>query len=215
MQIDNIYKILKKEVVNYKVPIIDLMKSRGNNSFRILIATILSARTRDETTAVVVKNLFLRIKNFDDLEKIGIKELEKLIYPVGFYKNKARLLKKLPFVIKKEFNGKIPDNVEDLIKLPGVGRKTANLVVTAAFDKHGITVDTHVHRIMNRIGYVKTKTPFETEMTLRKKLPKKYWKNINYFLVSLGQNICKPISPYCSKCPINKYCKKINVKSSR
>lgn len=215
MQIDNIYRILQKEVVNYKVPVVDLMKARGNNSFRILIATILSSRTKDEVTARIVKKLFLHVKNFEDLERIELNQLEKLIYPVGFYKTKAKLLKKLPGVVFEKFNGKIPENIDDLIKLPGVGRKTANLVVTAAFNKHGITVDTHVHRIMNRIGYVRTRKNLETEVILRKKLPKKYWKNINYFLVSLGQNICKPISPYCSKCPIKKYCKRINVKSSR
>nr|MBA4404799.1 endonuclease III [Nanoarchaeum sp.] len=215
MEIDNIYKILEKEVVNYNVPIVDLMKARGNSSFKILIATILSARTKDETTSRAVSRLFSKVKNFEDLENISLKKLEKLIYPVGFYKNKAKQLKKLPIVIKEEFDGKIPSEIDDLIRLPGVGRKTANLVMTAAFDKHAITVDTHVHRIMNRLGYVKTKTPFETEMILRKKLPKKYWKNINYFLVAFGQTICSPVSPHCSKCPIRKYCKRVNVKSSR
>ncbi|MBS3172067.1 endonuclease III [Candidatus Woesearchaeota archaeon] len=215
MQIDNIYRILEKEVVSYKSPIIDLMRARGNSPFRILIATILSARTKDETTSKVVSKLFLKVKDFKDLEKIDVKELEKLIYPVGFYKNKAKQLKKLPIVIKKEFNGKIPENIDDLVKLPGVGRKTANLVMTAAFGKYGITVDTHVFRIMNRIGYVKTKNPLETEMVLRRRLPKKYWKNINYFLVSLGQNVCTPISPYCSKCPVREYCKRVGVKSKR
>lgn len=215
MKIDNIYNILKKEIVNYNVPIVDLMKARGNNTFNILIATILSARTKDETTAKAVSKLFLKVKDFEDLEKIELKELERLLYPVGFYKTKAKHLKKLAVMIRKEFNNKIPSEIDDLIKLPGVGRKTASLVMTAAFDKHAITVDTHVHRIMNRFGYVKTKTPYETEMALRKKLPKKYWKNINYFLVSFGQTICSPISPHCSKCPVRKYCKQVNVKSSR
>ena len=215
MKIDEIVKILRKEVKNYNVPIVDLIKVKTNDPFKILIATILSARTNDRVTSVVCSKLFSKVKSFDDLEGLDVKEIEKLIYPVGFYRNKAKQLKELPRVIKKEFSGEIPSSIDDLIKLPGVGRKTANLVRITAFDKYGICVDVHVHRIMNRIGYVKTKTPFETEMALRKKLPKKYWKEINYLLVSYGQNTCVPVSPFCSKCVIRKYCKRINVKKSR
>ncbi len=212
---DEIVKILRKEVKNYNVPIVDLIKVKTNDPFKILIATILSARTNDKTTSVVCSNLFKKVKNFEDLSKLSVKQIEKLIYPVGFYKNKAKQLKELPSVIFSEFNGKIPSSIEDLVKLPGVGRKTANLVRVTAFNKDGICVDTHVHRIMNRIGYVKTKTPYETEMVLRKKLPRKYWKEINYLLVSYGQNTCVPISPFCSKCVIREYCKRNGVKKSR
>ena len=148
-------------------------------------------------------------------KKFTQKEIEKLIYPVGFYKTKAKHLKQLPIILKQEFNNKIPETIEELIKLPGVGRKTANLVVTIAFNKPGICVDTHVHKIMNRIGYIETKTPYETEMRLRDKLPKKYWKTINSILVAFGQNLCTPISPHCSNCPINKYCNRLGVKKSR
>ena len=173
------------------------------------------ARTKDEVTSNAAKKLFVKVNKIKDLEKISRKELEKLIYPVGFYKTKAKNLKLLPKILKKEFNSIIPETIEELIKLPGVGRKTANLVVTIAFDKHAICVDTHVHRIMNRLGYIRTKTPHETEIILRKKLPRKYWKTINSILVAFGQNTCKPISPFCSKCPIYKECKRIKVKTSR
>lgn len=213
--IDRIYSILKKEVKNYNVPVVDLIKVKTKSSFKILIATILSARTRDETTIKVCKKLFKKVENFDDLEKLSVSEIEKLIYPIGFYKNKSKQLKKLPKVIFDDFEGKIPQKIDDLIKLPGVGRKTANLVRITAFNKYGICVDTHVHRIFNRVGYIKTNTPYETEIVLREKLPKKYWKGINYLLVSYGQNTCTPISPFCSKCVIKKYCKRINVNKSR
>jgi endonuclease III len=213
--IEKIYSILKKEIKNYKVPVVDLIKIKTKSPFKILIATILSARTRDETTIKVCKKLFNEVKNFNDLEKLSVKKIEKLIYPIGFYKNKSKQLKRLPEVIFNEFDGKIPQKIDELIKLPGVGRKTANLVRITAFDKYGICVDTHVHRIFNRFGYIKTNTPYETEINLREKLPKKYWKEINYLLVSYGQNTCTPISPFCSNCVIKKYCKRVNVNKSR
>ena len=213
--IDKIYFILNKEVKNYNVPVVDLIKVKTESPFKILVATILSARTRDETTVKVCEKLFKKVENFKDLKKLNLKQIEKLIYPVGFYKNKSKQLKKLPGVIFEEFDGKIPEEIDDLIKLPGVGRKTANLVRISAFDKYGICVDTHVHRIFSRIGYLKTDTPYETEMKLREKLRKKYWKRINYLLVSHGQNTCSPISPFCSKCVIKKYCKRNNINNSR
>ncbi len=215
MKIDNIYRILKKEVKSYKVPIVDLVQIQTKNPFKVLLATILSARTKDETTTQAAKRLFSKVKSMKSLSNLTVKQIEKLIFPVGFYKNKAKFLKQLPVVIKEEFGGKIPSTVDELVKLPGVGRKTANLVVAVAFNKHAICVDVHVHRIMNRFGYLKTKTPFETEMKLREKLPKKYWKTINSILVAFGQNLCTPVSPYCSKCPVRKYCDRVNVKKSR
>jgi len=213
--IDKVYKILKKEVVNYDVPVVDIIQIQTKDPFKVLVTTILSARTKDEVTYLAAKRLFTKVENIKDLKKISKKKLEKLIYPVGFYKTKAKNLKLLPKILKKEFNNKIPETVEELIKLPGVGRKTANLVVTVAFDKHAIAVDTHVHRIVNRLGYVKTKTPHETEMRLRKKLPRKYWKSINSILVAFGQNTCTPISPFCSKCPIYNECKRVKVRKFR
>ena len=213
INIDRIYKILQKEVKNFKILIVDEVEHSSNDVFKVLITTILSARTNDITTAKVVNKLFKEIKNLKDLEKASLKKIQNLIYPVGFYKNKAKHLKKLPIVLKKEFNNKIPETIDELIKLPGVGRKTANLVRVIAFKKLGICVDTHVHKIMNRIGYVKTKNPLQTEMALRKKLPKKYWLKINSILVAFGQNLCRPVNPKCNICPIYDYCKRIGVKT--
>jgi endonuclease III len=214
-EIDKVYAILKKETANYKVPIVDLIQFQTNDPFKVLIATILSARTLDQTTTQAVRRLFSKVKDIDSLDKLSVLEIEKLIYPVGFYKNKARFLKHLPKTVKEKFLGRIPDNVEALTSLPGVGRKTANLVVAIAFNKPAVCVDVHVHRIMNRLSYVKTKTPFETEMALRKKLPVKYWITINSILVAFGQNLCRPTIPNCSICPIYEYCRRIDVKKSR
>jgi endonuclease III len=215
VNIDKIYEILSKEVKSYKVPVVDLINIQTKDPFKVLVATILSARTKDETTTQAAKRLFEKVKKIEDFNRLSINEIEKLIFPVGFYKNKAKFLKKLPSVLKEEFNGKIPHTVEELIKLPGVGRKTANLVVAVAFNEYAICVDVHVNRIMNRLGYIKTRNPFETEMALRKKLPKKYWTTINSILVAFGQNLCKPVNPYCSRCPIIKYCNRIGIKKSR
>ena len=211
MDIDNVYRILKKEVVNYNVPVVDLIEIQTEDPFKVLVATILSARTKDETTANVLKKLFAKVTTPNDLDKLTEKEIEDLIYPVGFYKNKAKYLKQLPAAL----NGKVPDNIDDLVKLPGVGRKTANLVVAVAFKKPAICVDIHVHRIMNRLGYVETKTPYETEMELRKKLPIEYWITFNSIFVAFGQNLCRPISPHCSKCPISHECPRVRVEQTR
>ena len=158
--------------------------------------------------------MFKEIKKPSDFEKIKQEKLEKLIYPVSFYKNKAKYLKQLPKALKK-YNNKIPQDVDEMTKLPGVGRKTANVVVAVAFKKPAIGVDTHVHKIVNRWGYVKTKTPEKTEMALREKLPKKYWLNFNTYLVMFGQNVCRPTSPHCSTCPIRQYCDRVGIKKSR
>lgn len=213
--IDIVYNILKKEVQQYNVPVADLVQIQTRDPFKVLVATILSARTKDETTASVLPRLFEKVKTPSDLQKLSVTEIEALIYPVGFYRNKAKFLKELPVVLEKEFQGKIPETVEELTTLPGVGRKTANLVVAVAFQKPAICVDTHVHKVMNRLGYVKTKTPLETEMTLRKKLPMKYWTTINMLLVAFGQNLCRPVSPFCSHCPVRQYCNRVGVGTAR
>lgn len=215
VNISKIHQILSEEFKSYNAPVVDLIKIQTNDPFKVLVATILSARTNDRTTVNACKKLFLKVNKIDDLNKFSKKEIEKMIYPVGFYHNKAIHLKELPFVLKEKFDNKIPQTVDELVELPGVGRKTANLVVAIAFEKPAVCVDTHVHRIMNIFGYVKTKTPFETEMALRKKLPVKYWTTINSILVAHGQHICRPISPQCSKCKIEKLCPKIGVKKSR
>ncbi|MEA2012082.1 MAG: endonuclease III [Verrucomicrobiota bacterium] len=200
------FKILLNEVDDYQTPIVDLIKIQTNDPYKVLVATILSARTKDQVTSLAASRIFKKAPDFCGLRKLSKKRIEELIYPVGFYRNKAKFLFQLPEVIEKEFNGKIPDTIDELIKLPGVGRKTANLVVAVAFDKPAICVDTHVHRIMNIWNYINTDSPFETEMALRKKLPKKYWLDVNRVLVSFGQHLCRPVSPHCNKCPINKLC---------
>lgn len=213
--VDKVFQVLEEHVKDYNVPVIDLIKVQTNDPFKVLIGTILSARTKDEVTSKVCEKLFKKIKKPSDFNNYSQEEIEKLIFPVGFYKTKAKHLKQLPKVLESEFNNKIPKTIDELIKIPGVGRKTANLVVAVAFSGEGICVDTHVHRITNRISWINTKTPFETEKELRKKLPKKYWTPANRLLVAFGQNLCRPISPHCSKCPISKYCQKIGVEKSR
>lgn len=215
IDIDRIVEILERESKKWDVPVVSLMSRHDRDPFKILISTILSLRTKDEVTAKASERLFKKADNPYDMVKLSEEEIEKLIYPVGFYRNKAKTIKKICKTLIEKYNGKVPDSLDELLKLKGVGRKTANLVVTLGFDKPGICVDTHVHRIMNRIGYVKTKTPEETEFALRKKLPKKYWKIINELLVALGQHICHPTSPKCSVCPIKDYCRKVGVKRSR
>ena len=199
-------RILKREYEAHNAPIIELIQAQTNSPFKVLVGTILSARTKDETTAAAVRKLFKVVNTPADLKKLPQKKLEKLIFPVGFYRIKAKHLRQLPDVLDKEFDGKIPDTIEDLCKLPGVGRKTANLVVTVAFNKYGICVDVHVHRITNRLGLIKTKTPLETEMKLREILPKRYWKSWNSYIVSFGQTRCRPVSPQCADCPVRKFC---------
>lgn len=204
--ISKIIKILSNEIKNYKTPIVSNVAKSYNTPFHILVATILSARTNDIITARVTDKLFNKVKSVYDLNKLSISEIEKLIYPAGFYKTKARNLKKLAEILIKDYKGKVPEEMEKLLKLPGVGRKTANLVLIEAYNKYAICVDTHVHRILNRLGYVNTKSPEETEFELRKKLPKNLWKKINYILVIYGQNICRPVNPKCKLCKIKKYC---------
>ncbi len=204
----NNLRLIKKMVSNFKLPLAEAIKSEGGDSFKILVSVILSARTRDEVTAKACQRLFKVVSEPSDLSKLSVKELEKLIFPVGFYHNKARYLKQLSGLKS------VPSEIDELIKLPGVGRKTANLVRIVAFNKDGVCVDTHVHRICNRLGFVNTSSSFETEMVLRERLPKRYWKVINYLLVLFGQHICTPLRPWCSKCLI-KDCQRINVNKHR
>jgi endonuclease III len=211
IDIDNIYKIVKMEFGNYHMPVVELIQLQTKDPFKVLVTTILSARTKDETTAAAAKRLFTVVKDLKGLEKTPVQRIEKLIFPVGFYKNKARFLRRLPDAIERLFDGVIPQTVDELVKLPGVGRKTANLVVAVAFNKPAICVDVHVHRICNRWGYISTKTPFETEMKLREILPKKYWITFNSYLVSFGQHTCNPIHPKCNACPLLPYCNRIGV----
>jgi len=206
-----ILPILEKEVAGYQVPVVDLVAAQTRDPFKVLVATILSARTRDETTARAVGRLFAKAPDPRGLARLGEAKIAELIYPVGFYRHKARHLAVLPEVLNILFGGRIPDRVEELVKLPGVGRKTANLVTAVAFGKPAICVDTHVHRIMNIWGYVRTRTPAETETALRQKLPEQYWIKINGILVAFGQGTCKPRRPHCDRCAILDYCPQLGV----
>jgi len=214
-RIRRIVEILREEKKKWNVPIVTLMSQTGSDPFKILVATVLSLRTKDEVTAKAAERLFQVADTPEKLLKLEEDEIASLIYPVGFYRRKAKNLKEIAKILIEKYGGKVPDDLEELLKLPGVGRKTANLVITLGYGKPGICVDTHVHRIMNRLGYVKTKTPEETEFALREKLPKEFWIEINDLLVSLGQHICHPTSPKCSQCPVEPYCPKIGVKRSR
>ena len=210
--IHKIIQILKKEVQKWQVPVVG---HYSQSPFTVLISCLLSLRTQDKTTGEASARLFRLAKTPQKMVKLLIPAIEKAIYPVGFYKTKAKNIKKICRILISEYNGRVPDNIEELLKLPGVGRKTANLVVTLGYNKPGICVDTHVHRITNRWGYVQTKTPEKTEAALRDKLPQRYWIIINDLLVTYGQNICKPISPFCSRCKIQRYCDRIGVVKSR
>jgi endonuclease-3 len=175
--------------------------------FAILIGTILSARTKDENTTKVIKELFARFKTPKDLASAKTKDIERIIKSIGFYHVKAKRIIEVAKIIESQYNGIVPDSLEQLVQLPGVGRKTANCVLVYAYEKPAIPVDVHVHRIANRLGLVETKKPEETEIVLVEKIPKKYWLKINDTFVMYGQNICKPISPMCHVCKIKRYCK--------
>lgn len=207
VDIDKIVEILKKakQPQSEFVKLVDSFK----DPFIVLIACILSLRTNDRTTYPATLRMLELGKTPAEFAKLNIDDLSKAIYPVGFYKNKAEQIIELSKLLVEKYNSDVPDKIEELLKFKGVGRKTANLVLSEGFGKPAICVDVHVHRIFNRLGYVKTKTPEETEFTLRKKLPKKYWIDINSLLVTHGQNVCKPIKPMCGVCPINIYCEKI------
>ena len=214
VDIDKIILILKKETKKFNITTLNEI-SFSNDPFKVLISCLLSLRTKDAVTLVASKKLFAVASTPEKLSKLPVGKIRKLIYPVGFYITKAQRIKDISKVLVEQYKSKVPDTIDELLKLHGVGRKTANIVVTVAFKKHGVAVDTHVHRISNRLGYVKTKTPEQTEYALRAKLPRKYWLAYNDLLVTWGQNVCRPISPLCSQCAISKYCNKAGVGISR
>lgn len=216
--IDKIFTILKKELKNYKAPVVSGQKWEKikKTSFTTLISCILSLRTKDEVTDKASIKLFEKYDTAQKLANAKIKDIEELIYPVGFYHTKAKRIKEISQTLLDKYNSKVPDDFDELLKLKGVGRKTANIVMTYGFNKKDfLPVDTHCNRIPNRLGWIKTKTPEETEQQLKKILPQKYWYDFNNLFVQFGQTICVPVSPFCSKCPINKYCKKKGVKTYR
>lgn len=209
--IDAIIAALGEHFNSVKTPIVDLIQAQTKDPFKVLVATILSARTKDETTSKAVSRLFQKVSSPADLEKIDADELDEIIHQVGFHREKTKHLKALPQALNSLFDGKIPAEIEELIQLPGVGRKTANLVRTIAFGLPAICVDVHVHRICNRWGYINTKTPLESEMELRRILPPKHWSVINSYVVAFGQNLCTPRNPKCSICPVYDHCLRIGV----
>ena len=208
-------KLLKAQNRLFNIPAVTQISNKSRSPFMVLISCILSLRTKDNTTMQASERLFNLARTPEAMKALSIKTIEKVIYPVGFYRNKAKAIKNICKDLVEKYNSTVPDTIDELLKFKGVGRKTANLVVTIGYGKPGICVDTHVHRITNRWGYVKTKTPEETEFALRKKLPKRYWIIINDLLVTFGQNICKPVSPLCSQCKLYRYCERIGVVKSR
>jgi endonuclease-3 len=214
-QIDEAIKTLRSVTQDWTMPYVTEMARQLNDPFRVLVSTMLSLRTKDAVTAVASKRLFELANTPTAMLDLDTRAIEKAIYPVGFYRIKARNILTVCRELNERYGGHVPDDIDALVALPGVGRKTANLVITLGFGKPGICVDTHVHRITNRWGYVKTKTPDQTEMALREKLPPKYWIEINDELVSFGQHLCHPTSPRCSICPIAQFCDRIGVKRSR
>jgi endonuclease III len=214
-KINDVVKILRKELAIGQMPIVSHLAKDQHDPFVVLISTLLSLRTKDEVTAVATERLLALAKTPAEMLKIPLTKIAKTIYPVGFYHVKARTIHSVCRDLIKRFNSKVPDDLDELLSIKGVGRKTANLVVSLAYGKEGICVDTHVHRISNRLGYVQTKTPEETEFALRAKLPRKHWIIYNTIMVAFGRKTCKPISPLCSLCPVYQYCDRVGVTISR
>ena len=215
IKINDVIKILKKELAVGTMPIVSHLAEDQRDPFVILISTLLSLRTKDEVTEVATDRLFALATTPEEMLRVPLQKIAKTIYPVGFYRVKARTIHSACRDLIKRFNSKVPDDLDELLSIKGVGRKTANLVVSLAYGKEGICVDTHVHRISNRLGYVQTKNPDETEFALRAKLPHKHWIIYNTIMVAFGRKTCKPISPLCSKCPVFKYCDHVGVGLSR
>jgi endonuclease-3 len=213
--LDEVVALIKKALAHLPDPSVTLVGKRWKTPYHVLISCLLSLRTKDTTTLPASERLFALANTPQEMLKLSTSQIEKAIYPVGFYKTKAKTLHGVSHDILEKFGGQVPNDLDILMTMKGVGRKTANLVLTEGFGQNAMCVDTHVHRISNRFGYVKTKDPHETEMALRKKLPEKFWMDYNAMLVLWGQNVCKPISPLCSTCPVQKFCARVDVTTSR
>jgi endonuclease-3 len=209
------WPLLKRQVRSLDLPWLETMASLHRDPFKVLVSCILSLRTQDKVTGEASERLFALASTPEGLAHLSVDLIEKAIYPAGFYRVKARKLKAMSADILSRYGGRVPGSIEELLKLDGVGRKTANLVVTLGYNKPGICVDTHVHRIANRWGLVSTKTPAETEFALRAALPRRYWKELNGNLVAFGQGVCKPLSPFCSECRVQDACSRVGVARSR
>ena len=209
-------RTVKREIARWPDPVVGAVaRESGRDPFLVLISCLLSLRTKDKTTAEASARLFALASTPATMQHLSQSTVESAIYPVGFYRTKAKHIQQICTQLLDRYHGRVPDEIEELLTLPGVGRKTANLVVTVGYEKPGICVDIHVHRISNRWGYVETKTPDETEKALRAKLPRKYWITFNDLLVPYGQHLCQPVSPLCSQCKIAEYCDRVGVTKSR
>ncbi len=208
-------RLLELELEKRELPIVTKLAEEHRDPFEILISTLLSLRTKDEVTAAATERLFLLASTPAEMLRLSEAEIQRAIYPVGFYRNKSETIRHVCRELIERFQSVVPDSIEELLTLRGVGRKTANLVVSLGFNGAGLCVDTHVHRISNRMGYVRTKSPEETEFALRAKLPREHWSRYNTLLVAFGRNTCRPVSPLCSHCPVEVYCDRIGVTKSR
>jgi endonuclease-3 len=215
VRIGHVINRLRREAPRWRATALAAVAAQDRDPFRVLVACLLSLRTKDETTGPAAARLFALADTPAGLERLSTRAIERAIYPVGFYRTKARVLREISRDLLARWGGAVPDDLDALLTLKGVGRKTANLVVTQGFDKPGICVDAHVHRISNRWGYVKTRTPEETEMALRRILPRRHWIAYNDLLVAFGQNVCLPVSPRCSTCPVRAGCPRRGVTRSR
>ena len=214
-EIHEAIEILREEYLLWRTPAVTIIAEKGRNPFKVLVSCIISLRTKDGVTAQASVRLFSRADTPENMQNVPVEEIAGLIYPAGFYRNKARQIREISRRLVEEYGGKVPDGIDELMTFNGVGRKTANLVETLGFGKPGICVDTHVHRICNRWGYVSTKTPEATEKALRAKLPTEYWLIVNDLLVAFGQNHCYPVSPRCSTCRLAMLCSRVGVLKSR
>ena len=211
-RIDEVVRRLKRLIRRWEEPVVGRYKS---DPFTTLISCLLSLRTKDATTAAASQRLFALARTPQAMQRLSIPAIERAIYPVGFYRTKARTIHHVCRTLIERYEGQVPSELEELLTIKGVGRKTANLVVTLAFRQPGICVDTHVHRISNRWGYVRTTTPEQTEFALRRRLPRRHWIIFNDLLVTFGQHLCHPTSPWCSRCPLESLCPKLGVRHSR
>ncbi len=211
-ELPEVLRRIRREVRGFKVPVVGQFAA---DPFETLVSTVLSLRTQDATTEAASRRLFALADGPRALFAMSEAEIRRAIYPVSFYRNKARHLREIARLLIEKHGGKVPSTIDELVEMPGVGRKTANLVVTLSFRKPGICVDTHVHRIVNRWGYVKTKSADETEQALREVLPERYWIGLNDWLVAWGQNVCRPLSPWCGTCPVSDLCPRLGVDVSR
>ena len=215
LNIGRFVAVLEAHYPTWDAPVVTLAAERGASPFEILVSTLLSLRTKDEVTAKATVRLLARARTPRALAALPAREIADLIYPVGFYPTKAKRLKEICRLLLERHRGQVPDRLEALLALPGVGRKTANLVLGEGFGQPAICVDTHVHRISNRIGYVATATPEKTELALCRRLPRDLWLRYNPLLVAFGQTICRPVSPFCSRCPVAAMCPRVGVERNR